>query len=134
VDVTSSLYFASINVITHVEMMTCYKIIFVQRSVLFYPYEYVISKVSFVTFWRTKRYLVRRCDPKLDLGAKMGPTRPKSQSVQNLLKIDMCVGLIDTNSTQLERAQTNVVCKRYCGLFISSNMQFIIIIVQSVQC
>ena len=35
VDVTTSLYFASINVITHVEMMTCYNIIFVQHSVLF---------------------------------------------------------------------------------------------------
>jgi hypothetical protein len=97
VDVTASLYFASINVITHVEMMTCYNIIFVQHNVLFYPYEYVISKVNFLTFWRTKRSLVGRCDPELDPRAKMGPGRPKHQSAHNLFKKDVCVGLVDTN-------------------------------------
>jgi hypothetical protein len=96
VDVTSSLYFASINVITHVVMMTYYNIIFVQHSVLFYPYEYVISKVNFVTFWRTKRSLVGRIDPKMD------PGRPKNKSSYNHLKTDVCVGLDVMNPTQLE--------------------------------
>jgi hypothetical protein len=38
----------------------------------------------------------------MDLGAKMGPGRPKNQSAQNLFKTDVCVGLVDTNPTQLE--------------------------------
>jgi hypothetical protein len=48
-------------------------------------------------------------DPELDLRTKMGPGRPKNQSAQNGFKMDMCVGLVDTNPTQLERAQTDVV-------------------------
>jgi hypothetical protein len=66
---------------------------------------------------------VGRCDPELDLGTKMGPGRPKNQSAQNGFKTDVCVGLVDTNPTQLERAQTDIVCERYHGLFISSNRQ-----------
>jgi hypothetical protein len=62
-------------------------------------------------------------DPKLDLGIKMGPGRPKNQSSQNGFKTDMCVGLVDTNPTQIEQAQTNIVRERYRGLFISPNMQ-----------
>jgi hypothetical protein len=74
-----------------------------------------------VAFWRTKNYLVGRCDLELDLGTKMGPGRPKNQISQNGFKTDMCVGLIDTNRTQLERDQTDVVFSRYHGLFVSSN-------------
>jgi hypothetical protein len=48
VDVTTSLYFASINVIIHVEMMTCYNIIFVQHHVCSCSYEYVISQSPFL--------------------------------------------------------------------------------------
>jgi hypothetical protein len=77
---------------------------------------------------------VGRCDPKLDLGTKMGPGRPKNQSSQNGFKMDMCIGLVDTNPMQLERAQTNVVCSRYCGLFVSSNSKKKMLTVQSVQC
>jgi hypothetical protein len=54
---------------------------------------------------------VGRCDPELDLGTKMGLGRPKNQSAQNGFKMDMCVGLVDMNPTQLERAQTDVVCQ-----------------------
>ena len=76
-----------------------------------------------VTFWTTKRSLVGRCDPKLDLGTKMGPGRPKNKSSRNGFKTDMCIGLVDTNPTQLEWAQTNVVCSRYDDLFIFPKMQ-----------
>jgi hypothetical protein len=62
-------------------------------------------------------------DPKMDPGAKMGLGRPKNQSAQNHLKMDVCVGLIVTNPTQLERAQTNVVCEIYHDLFVLPNMQ-----------
>jgi hypothetical protein len=76
---------------------------------------------------------VGKCDPKLDPGAKMGPGRPKNQSSYNGFKTLVSVGLIDMNPTQLEQAQTNVVCERYCGLFVSSNRQKKMLIVQSVQ-
>jgi hypothetical protein len=66
---------------------------------------------------------VGRCDPELDLGTKMGPGRPKNQSSQNGFKMDVCVGLVDTNPTQLEWAQTDVVCSRYRDLFIWPNRQ-----------
>jgi hypothetical protein len=59
---------------------------------------------------------VGRCDPKLDIGTKMGLGRPKHQSYQNGFKIDMCIGLADKNPIQLEWDQTNVVCKRYRDL------------------
>jgi len=48
-------------------------------------------------------------DPELDPRAKMGSRRPTNQSAQNLFKTDVCIGLIDTNPTQLEWAQTDVV-------------------------
>jgi hypothetical protein len=51
---------------------------------------------------------VGRCDPELDLGTKMGPGKPKNKSAQNGFKIDVCVGLINMNPTQLERYQTNL--------------------------
>jgi hypothetical protein len=54
---------------------------------------------------------VGRCDPELDLGTKMVLGRPKNKSDYNGIKTDVCIGLIDTNPTQLEWAQTNVVCK-----------------------
>jgi hypothetical protein len=76
-----------------------------------------------VTFWRTKRSLVVRCDTELDLGTKMGPGRPKNKSAQNGFKTYVCVDLIDTNPTQLEWAQKNFVCSIYHDLFISSNGQ-----------
>jgi hypothetical protein len=66
---------------------------------------------------------VGRCDTKLYLGTKMGPGMPTNQSAQNGFKTDMCIGLVDTNPTQLERAQTNVLCSRYRGLFLSLNRQ-----------
>jgi hypothetical protein len=53
----------------------------------------------------------------------MGPGRPKNQSAQNHFKTDVCIGLIVTNPTQLERAQTDTVCERYHVLFILPNMQ-----------
>ena len=64
-----------------------------------------------------------RCDLELDLETKMGPRRPKTQSDENGFKTDVCVGLVDTNPTQLEQAQTYVVCERYRDLFVLPNMQ-----------
>jgi hypothetical protein len=55
-----------------------------------------------ITFWRTKSSLVGRCDPELDLRTKIGLGRPKTQTTHNGFKIDVCVGLIDTNPTKLE--------------------------------
>jgi hypothetical protein len=66
--------------------------------------------------YRSLRYIV---DPKLDPGAKMGLGRPKNKSAQNIFKMNMCVGLIYTNSSQLERAQTGILCETYRGLFVS---------------
>jgi len=60
-------------------------------------------------------------DPKLDLGTKMGSGRPKNKSPHNGFKTGMCVGIVDTNPTQLEWAQMDVVCERYHGLFVLSN-------------
>ena len=48
-------------------------------------------------------------DPELDLKTKMGPGRPKNKSAQNGFKTNVCVGLVNTNPTQLERAQIDVV-------------------------
>jgi hypothetical protein len=53
----------------------------------------------------------------------MGPRRPKNQSDQNGFKMDVCIGLIDTNPAQLERVQTDIVCKIYHGLFVFPNRQ-----------
>jgi hypothetical protein len=39
----------------------------------------------------------------------MGPGRPKNQISHNGFKIDLCVGLADTNLTQLKWDQTDVV-------------------------
>jgi hypothetical protein len=72
------------------------------------------------------RILVSSSDPKLDLMTKMGPGRPKNQSARNGLKMDMYVGLVDMNPTQLERAQTNVICSRYRDLFILPKRQKIV--------
>jgi hypothetical protein len=47
--------------------------------------------------------------------------------------MDVCIGLVDTNPTQLEWAQTNIVCSSYGDLFIFPNMQKMMT-VQSVQC
>jgi hypothetical protein len=62
---------------------------------------------------------VGRCDPKLDLGTKLGPGRPKTKSFQNGFKMNLCIGLVDMNPMQLEWAQTNVVFSIYRGMFIS---------------
>jgi hypothetical protein len=59
----------------------------------------------------------------LDLGARWGSERPKNQSAQNIFKTDVCVGLDVTNPTQLERAQTDIVCSRYHDLFVLPNRQ-----------
>jgi hypothetical protein len=59
----------------------------------------------------------------LDLETKMGPGRPKNQSSHIGLKKKLCVGLIDTNPTQLEWAQTDVVCSIYHDLFVFPNRQ-----------
>jgi hypothetical protein len=59
----------------------------------------------------------------MDPGTKMGPGRPKNQSSQNRFKTNVFVGLIVMNPTQLERAQTNIVCERYHDLFVLPNMQ-----------
>jgi hypothetical protein len=64
----------------------------------------------------------------------MDPGRTKTQSAQNGFKMDVCVVLVDTNPTQLERSQTNIVCERYHGMFVSSNRQKILLTVHSVQC
>jgi hypothetical protein len=48
--------------------------------------------------------------------------------------MDVCVGLVDTNPMQLERAQTDVVCSRYHVLFILPNRQKKMMTLQSVQC
>jgi hypothetical protein len=53
----------------------------------------------------------------------MGLGRPKNQSAQNGFKMDVCIGLIDMNPTQLEQAQIDTVCERYRSLFILSNMK-----------
>jgi hypothetical protein len=42
---------------------------------------------------------VERCDPKLDLGTKIGLGKPKNQSSQNVFKTDVCIGLVDMNPT-----------------------------------
>jgi len=55
---------------------------------------------------------------KMDLGTKMGLGRDKNKSSQNNFKMYVCVGLIDTNPTQLERTQIDTVCERYRGMFI----------------
>jgi hypothetical protein len=89
----------------------------------FCPNEYVINKVHIVTFWSTKRSLVGRCDLELDPGARWGSERPKNKSAQNLLKIDVCVGLDITNPMQLEWDQMGAVCSRYRDLFIFPNRQ-----------
>jgi hypothetical protein len=39
----------------------------------------------------------------------MGSGRTKNKSAQHRFKMDVCVGLIDLNPTQLEWAQTDVV-------------------------
>jgi hypothetical protein len=57
----------------------------------------------------------------MDLGTKMAPGRTKNQSDQNHFKMDVCVGLVVTNPTQLEQAQTDVVCERFRVLFVSPN-------------
>jgi hypothetical protein len=53
----------------------------------------------------------------------MGPRRPKNQTSQNGFKKGVCVGLVNINPTQLERAQTDIVCKRYHGMFAWTNKQ-----------
>jgi hypothetical protein len=70
----------------------------------------------------------------LDPGARWGSERPKNQSAHNIIKKDVCVGLVDTNPTQLERAQTDVVCSRYGDLFILPNKQKKTMTEQFVQC
>jgi hypothetical protein len=62
--------------------------------------------------------------------------RPKKQSAHNVFKTDVCIGPVEMNPTQLERAQTDTVCDRYRGLFILSNKQKLMIVqsVQSAQC
>jgi hypothetical protein len=37
--------------------------------------------------------------------------------------MDLCVGLVDMNPTQLEQAQMDVICSRYGDLFILPNKQ-----------
>jgi len=44
----------------------------------------------------------------MDPGTKMEPGRLKNQSAQNLFKMDVSIGLVITNPTQLEMDQTNV--------------------------
>jgi hypothetical protein len=60
---------------------------------------------------------------KMDLGTKMGRGRSKIKSSHNGFKTNVYIGLIDTNPTQLERAQTDILCERYHVLFVSSNKQ-----------
>jgi hypothetical protein len=72
-------------------------------------------------------------DPEMDPRAKMGPGRPKNKNAQNLFKMDVCVGIVDMDPTQLERAQTDIVCERYHDLFVLPNMQNLMT-VQFVQC
>jgi hypothetical protein len=48
--------------------------------------------------------------------------------------MDVCVGLIDMNPTQLEQAQTDIVCSSYDDLFIFPNRQKKMLIVESIQC
>jgi hypothetical protein len=73
-----------------------------------------------------------RIDPKMDPGTKMGLGRPKNKSSQNGFKTYMCVGLIDTNPTQLEWAQTKVICEIYHYLLVFPHKQNLMI-VQSIQ-
>jgi hypothetical protein len=53
----------------------------------------------------------------------MGPGRPKNKIAKNGFKIYLFIGLVDMNPTQLERAQTNIVCSRYHYMFVSSKRQ-----------
>jgi hypothetical protein len=53
----------------------------------------------------------------------MGPGRPKNQNVHNLFKMDVCIGIVHTNPTQLEWAQKDTVCERYRDLFVFPNKQ-----------
>jgi hypothetical protein len=53
----------------------------------------------------------------------MGPGRPKNQISHNHFKMDVCIGLVVTNPTQLEWDQTDIVCERYHVLFVLSNKQ-----------
>jgi hypothetical protein len=59
----------------------------------------------------------------MDPGTKMGPRRLKNKSSQNRFKTDMCVDLMVTNPTQLERAQTDTIYEIYRNLFVFPNMQ-----------
>jgi hypothetical protein len=56
----------------------------------------------------------------------MGPGRPKNHSAHNHFKTDVCVGLVVTNPTKLERAQTETICEIYHGLFVLPNMNFFV--------
>jgi hypothetical protein len=53
----------------------------------------------------------------------MGLRKALKKCYQNGFKMDVCVSLVNTNPTQLERAQTNVVCSGYGYLFGLPNMQ-----------
>jgi hypothetical protein len=59
----------------------------------------------------------------MDPRTKMGLGRPKHQSVHNIFKTNVCIGLVVTNPTQLKQAQTDVICERYQDMFILPNMQ-----------
>jgi hypothetical protein len=83
---------------------------------------------------RTKWYLVGRCDLELDTGTKMGRGRPKNKSSHNGLKTDVSVGLFDMNPVKHEWTQVNSIREIYHDLFISSNMEKTMVILQSVQC
>jgi len=53
----------------------------------------------------------------------MGLRKALKKRYQNGFKMNVCVSLINMNPTQLELAQTNVVCSGYGYLFIFPNMQ-----------
>jgi hypothetical protein len=59
----------------------------------------------------------------MDPGTKIGPGRTKNKSDQNRFKMDVCVGLVITNPTQIEQDETYIVCKLYHDLFIFPNMK-----------
>jgi hypothetical protein len=50
----------------------------------------------------------------------------KNQSSQNCSKMDSCVGLVLMIPTQLEQAQTDIVCKRYQFLSTFPNREMFV--------
>jgi hypothetical protein len=74
-----------------------------------------------VAMYHCEYCILSEDDPELDLGTKLGPERPKNENAQNFFKTGVLVGLIDTNTMQIEWDQMEIVFSRYGVLFIWPN-------------